>query len=307
MTCFEKFHKVIERIPADSLRIMSDQIGSGLREFLRRGWLVADGFVCSRSSFRYGVEWDEEIIIDEPTGTYRLLWVDSRFSISPKPIEDVIVYVPSVSIWIDDLSNMFGFEPSRKSRNPELIPGNLWHLGDLRISKSSRFVPIYLARQFEAKKEVILEELGNRIRSECGMVILANREGISLPAQLPRGHQVAYLEQLFLTDGHSLDKHVLEQISSPYDLSEGKDYFDERSGTLMLSHFDAPRVFIGRQKSVISLLWKNRGIEALKWADIRRECGCGKDPHSVFGANWSELLDRRGPTRGRYRLRAPKF
>lgn len=306
MSCFHDFHLAIERIPVDCIRVMSDQIGTCLKEFLQRRWLVGDGFVASRASTRYGVEWDADIVVDEATGTYCLHWPDSSVSIAPKPLEEVMVYVPVVARWIEDLTRLFGFEASKQPRQPELISDHFWHLGDLRAPKSSRWIPIYLARQFLARKEMILEALENRLRPDGGIVLLAHRECIPGPLPLPRGHQLASLDQMLSQDGQTLDPQVLQRLTLQTEPVEGGAHFDVRSGALMLAHFKHPRVFNGLQKGVIALLWKYRGIDALKWADIRQQTGCGKDPRSVFGKDWSELLERRGAVRGRYRLRTPK-
>ena len=285
---------------------MPDQIGAAHAEFKKRNWLVADGYVQSRTVSCYGIDLDEDIVIDEDAEHYSFQSKNSRIRLRPRSLEDITVFVPNISGWLRDLTDVLDFEDSKRAKVQELIAGHLWHLGDLRVHKSSRTIPVYIACQLMLVKEAVDIALKSPVRPDCGIVFVARREDLYSPFHLPRGHQIAGLDELFLQDGRTPDKEVIERISLPHEQEHGSTYFDDRSGSLLLAHFQQPRFFSGKQRKVIAYFWRHRSLDFLKWSDVVRETGCGRDPGSVFGSDWLQYLERSDAERGRYRIRASK-
>lgn len=285
---------------------MPDQIGAAHSEFKKRNWLVADGYVQSRTVSCYGIELDEDIFIDEDAAHYSFQRKNSLIKSRPRTLEDITVFTPNISVWLRDLTDVLDFEDSKRAKVQELIAGHLWHLGDLRVTKSSRTIPVYIACQLMQVKESVDLALESRVRPDCGIVFVARREDLYSPFHLPRGHQIAGLDELFLQDGRTPDKEVIERLSMPQEQAHGSTYFDDRSGSLLLAHFPHPKFFSGKQRKVIAYFWKHRALDFLKWSDVVRETDCGKDPGSVFGSDWSQYLERSDAERGRYRIRASK-
>lgn len=306
MTAFFQFHKAIERLPIGVSRVMPDQIGAAHAEFIKRNWLVADGYVQSRMVSCYGIDLDEDIVIDEDAENYSIQRKNSRIRLPPLPLEDITVFTPNITGWLRDLTGVLDFEDSKRAKVQELIAGHLWHLGDLRVPKSSRTIPVYIACQLMHVKEAVDRALESRVRPDCGIVFVAKREDLYSPFHLPRGHQIAGLDELFLQDGRTPDKEVIERMSLPQGQEHGSTYFEDRSGSLLLAHFHHPRSFTGKQRKVIAYFWKHRALDFLKWSDVVRETDCGRDPGSVFGSDWPQYLERSDEGRGRYRIRAPK-
>ncbi len=306
MSDFFQFHKAIERLPIGVSRVMPDQIGAAHTDFKKRNWLVADGYVQSRTVSCYGIELDEDIVVDEDTENYSFHRKNSCIRIRPRSMEEITVFTPNISGWLRDLTDVLEFEDSKRAKVQELIAGHLWHLGDMRVPRSSRTIPVYIACQLMHVKELVDRALESRVRPDCGIVFVARREDLYSPFNLPRGHQIAGLDEVFWQDGLKPDKEVIERISLPQERGYGSAYFEERSGVLLLAHFHQPRSFSGKQRKVIAYFWKHRAIDFMKWSDVVRETDCGKDPGSVFGPDWLQYLERSDEGRGRYRIRASK-
>ena len=306
MSAFSQFHKAIERLPIGVTRVMPDQIGAAHAEFKKRKWLVADGYVQSRTVSCYGIDLDEDVFIDEEAENYSFQSKNSRIRLRPRSLEDITVFIPNISGWLRDLTDVLDFEDSKRAKVQELIAGHLWHLGDLRVPKSSRTIPVYIACQLMHAKEAVDRALESRVRPDCGIVFVARREDLYSPFHLPRGHQIAGLDEVFWQDDLKPDKEVIERISRPQEQVHGSAYFEERSGVLLLAHFHQSKSFSGKQRKVIAYFWKHRALDFMKWADVVRETDCGRDPGSVFGPDWPQYLERSDAERGRYRIRASK-
>lgn len=306
MNAFSQFHKAIERLPIGVTRVMPDQIGAAHAEFKKRNWLVADGYVQSRTVSCYGIDLDEDVFIDEEAENYSFQSKNSRIRLRPRSLEDITVFIPNISGWLRDLTDVLDFEVSKRAKVQELIAGHLWHLGDLRVPKSSRTIPVYIACQLMHVKEAVDRALESRVRPDCGIVFVARREDLYSPFHLPRGHQIAGLDEVFWQDDLKPDKEVIERISRPQEQLHGSAYFEERSGVLLLAHFNQSKSFSGKQRKVIAYFWKHRALDFMKWSDVVRETDCGRDPGSVFGPDWPQYLERSDAERGRYRIRASK-
>lgn len=306
MSVFHEFHRILERLPKGQSRLMSDQIGASFHEFLKRKWILVDGYVSARTVSRYGLVIDEEIEVDEELGQYTFMTRNSRIKRGPYGVDEVRLYTTNLPGWLNDLRNSLDFEPGKWAKVPELIAGHLWHLGDLRVPNSSRTIPIYVACQIQSVKEEVIRALDSRVRPDCGVVFVSARERFYSPFHLPRGHQLAGLDEVFMFDGATIDREVVSRLSQPEEQPTEENFFEERSGTLLLAHLPEPRTFIGKQKKVIAHFWKHRAVESIKWSDVVHETACGKDPGSVFGSNWTDYLERHGGLKGRYRIRAPK-
>jgi hypothetical protein len=183
-----------------------------------------------------------------------------------------------------------------------VIESHLWHLGDLRVGRSHRFAPLYVGRLLEKCPRDWRQALQDPIRPPPGIVWTAR----GTLAAAPAGHQVRALSEVLLRegDGPLCDRDCLERLlQGPHPEGDAPDeFFDEGTGTLKLSHMPAARSFIGIQKQVIALFWKERHQPHLKWSAVKTRVDCGKDLDSVFckGA-WAEWIQR--VDRGLYRLR----
>ncbi len=286
---------VDQRMEAQQWRGCCDQ-------FVQRRWITADGHLTHLVVSAYGSEDEVEVDIDEAAGTfsYRSPGMNSRTI--TRALADITVYVANVDAWLDDLTEFFQIENSRRARKRTVIEGHLWHLGDLRVAGSHQFAPICVGRQLDRCGQELGKCLLNSIRPGQGIVISTFDSGIDLP----NGHQAVALDRLVIhaASGVTADTELLDRVLHGVcaEAENPNEYFDDATGALRLLHLGQPKVFKGIQKSVIRIFWKERFSTSLKWADVVAQTDCGKDPGSVFGRTWNQWLER--VEYGRYRLRS---
>jgi hypothetical protein len=298
---FEQYLSTMERVRSPQERIGAPQLLSRAQPFLQRRWIVPDGHLSHIPVPVFDDEIDVEVEIDEDAGTFSYTVPGYRPCKLTQALEEIAVYSFNVQAWLDDLAGLLGIEPARRARRSTVIESHLWHLGDLRVGRSHRFAPIYVGRLLEKCDEDWRAALQDPIRPPQG-IVLAMR---IIDAHVPSAHQVRALVDLLLyeQDGYSCDLEMLERLlQGPRpEGDEPGEFFDEGTGTLRLSHMAAPRSFIGIQKQVIALFWKERQQPHLKWSEVKIRVDCGKDLDTVFGKGvWAEWIQHVG--RGLYRL-----
>jgi len=303
-----EYLQLLERSPQIGGLLGAQQLHGRMQDFLARRWLVLDGYQTHLLvPVRDGHE-DVEVEIDEDSGVFRYRSPGQRSRVITRPLAEIALYAVNVEAWLDELTDAFGIEPSRRARKPTLIANHFWHLGDVRIARSHDFAPIYVARRLQDCSADWRDSLIDRIRPGQGIVLSAGKA----KECLPNGHQVRALDELLFDgpEGVSLDTAALDRllVGPPADAANPDEYFDGRTGALKLLHMEQARIFDGIQKKVIALFWKERHTAGLKWtADVRAQTNCAKDPDSVFGKGaWQAWLERVPDSRGFYRLRTAK-
>jgi len=292
----------MERVSQLDKPVMSNQLMGRVEQFLNRRWIIEDGYL---SAIQYQVldgedEADVEVDVDAHTYSYRRL--AGTPAIVTRPLAEITVYAFNVDAWFDELVALFEIEPSKVKRRRDLIQGHLWHLGDLRAGRTSKFVPLYVSRRHQECISEWLDALADLNRSSHGVVLMND---LIFGTPMPNNHKGLEIDTL-LTDVPSevkLDGEVLERIlvgirNSATDI----DDFNEITGDLKLLRMEKKHRFKGVQKSVVSMFWHARNLPSLKWEDVVTRTDCGKDPGSVFrNPDWNELLIRVAP--GCYRLK----
>lgn len=307
MPMHAEYMQLLECSPKVGGLLGAQQLHGRMRDFLARRWLVTDGYqthllvpICD------GHE-DVEVEIDKDAGVFHYRSPGSQSRVITRPLSEIALYVFNVDVWLDELTDAFGIEPSRRARKRTLVADHLWHLGDVRIARSHDFAPVYVARRLQDCTADWRSHLIDRVRPGQGIVLTVSEVAESLP----NAHQGRALDELLLEgpDGVSLDTDALNRLLGglPADAARLDEYFDGRTGELKLPHMEQAKIFDGIQKKVIALFWKERYKAGLKWADVKTLTRCGKDPDSVFGKGaWQNWLERVPGSRGFYRLRTAR-
>ena len=291
----------LERVRSLQDRLCAAQLLSRAQPFLQRRWIVPDGHLTHIPVPVLDGEVDVEVQVDEEAGTFSFRTPDCWPVQLTRPLDEIAVYAFNLAAWLDDLADLLEIEPARRARRRTVIDSHLWHLGDLRVGRSHRFAPLYVGRLLEQCPHDWHTTLQDPMRPPQGIVWTAR----DLQTQVPNGHQVRALDDVLLdgTGGPTCDRELLERLLQGPRPADGDpdEFFDEGTGTLKLSHMAAPRSFIGIQKQVIALFWKERRQPHLKWSEVKTRVDCGKDLDSVFGKGvWAEWIQHVG--RGLYRL-----
>lgn len=302
--------QALQRCTSADWRVLSSATGRDYKAFLQKKWLIEDGYLgaISVEMASCGVSLHEEVDvdIDRASGTYSY-----QRPIRPRirvvgPLSDIEICVFNVDAWLDDLAGVLEIERFHKSKSRSLVARRLWHLGDLRVRKSSKLAPVYVGIGVSGDWAAVQTELISPLRSSAGIVIV---DRLDLLLEIPNGHHACTVQDILRQEGDAavantdaLDRLLGYEKPLQY---RGDVWFDPITGTLMLKHLAQPKTFVRKQLAVIKMFWRaSQTIDPLlKWSDVRQQTECGKDPGSVFGPDWKLYLERVKAGSGEYRLR----
>ena len=306
MTLHCDFLRNLERVSQIDKPVMSTQLMGLTEQFLKRRWILEDGYLSAIPIEVLDGEDESEVEVDVDAGTYSFHRLGGQTAKVTRALGEITVYSFNIDAWLDEITTLFDIEPSKVARRRELIQGHLWHLGDLRVSGSSRFVPLYVSRRPKMCPSEWEQNLRDLERSSHGIVLVTDSK---TSTSLPNHHQGREIDALLtdVTNVVTLKRDVLDRMlrGVPADATDDRDRYNELTGVLKLRCMATEKTFTGEvQKSVIALFWRERHQLSLKWSDVRSSTDCGKDPDSVFGKRvWTEWLERIEDGHGQYRLR----
>lgn len=302
-----EYFLALERVRCLEERLLTDELRGHAAAFITRRWVVADGHLTSILVPVLDSEQEVDVDIDDDLQTYSYRNPCCRGRVVTRPLSDITLYAINLDAWMDEVCELLEIEPSRRARKREVIKEHLWHLGDIRYGRTHQFAPIYVARRLDASAQDRNKALLDAKRPSQGIVLTA----FDIEIDLPNSHQTCCIDRLVINtvDGFVCDVELLNRLLKG--MAAGADdpdeYFDQKSGELKLACIAEPRTFIGKQRAVIEMLWKARNQHGVKWTDLMARTGCGKDPDSVFGADWGRWLERINGQRGYYRLRTRRY
>jgi len=298
-----EFLQVLERARSLDERLSFDDLRGHAKAFISRRWVVASGHLTHILVPVLDSEQEVEVDVDDDRQTYSYLSPSSRGLLITRPLSGITLYTINVDAWMDEVCGLLEIEPSRRAHSREVIPEKLWHLGDIRVGRTHRFAPIYLARRLPSFDTDWQRALLNAKRPSQGIVLTARDVDI----ELPNSHQTCGVDRLLMNsgDGMAYDVELLHRLLKGVaaDADDPDEYFDADTGDLKLACMAEPKTFKGKQKEVIAMFWKARQQHSLKWSEVVTRTRCQKDPDSVFGPDWSIWLERIENQRGHYRLR----
>jgi len=304
MTIHCDFLRTLERASWIDKPVMSTQLMGLANQFLQRRWIHEDGYLSAIPIAVLDGEDEAEVEVDVDAGTYSYHRTGGQTKRVTRALGEITLYSFNIDAWLDEITTLFDIEPSKVARRRELIQGHLWHLGDMRISGSSRFVPLYVSRRPKMCPSEWEKNLLDLERSSHGIVLMVDSK---TSTSLPNHHQSREIDALLtdVTNVVTLKSDVLDRMlrGVPSDATDDSDRYNELTGVFKLRHMATEKTFTGEiQRSVIALFWRERHQPSLKWSDVCSKTGCSKDPDSVFGkGEWQAWLER--VSHGQYRLR----
>jgi hypothetical protein len=302
MTLLVDFLTALERVRIVDGLVVADELGGQAEKFHARKWIVDDGHQTSIVVPVMDGEEEVEVVVDQDNRTFSYCSPALRGRTITRPLTDVAIFAFNVDIWLDEIAEAFGIEPSHRSRNRNLVEGHLWHVGDVRIGRTHQFAPIYVARRLELCPVDWRKALLDPIRPGQGIVLTADVE----EDELPNDHQVRSLECLLVMEDaeSTIDHEILQRLLRgwPSGGSADDEWFTDSTGELKLHGMAEAKIFKNKQKSVIAHFWRQRNQPSLKWSEVIAATQCGKDPGSVFGKDvWRDWLEN--VEFGLYRIR----
>lgn len=302
MTLLVDFLTALNRVRSVDGLVVADELGGQAEKFHARKWIVDNGHQTSIEVPVMDGEEEVEVVVDQESRTFSYCSPALRGRTITRPLIDLAIFAFNVDIWLDEIAEAFGIEPSHRSRKRNLVEGHLWHVGDVRVGRTHQFAPIYIARRLEYCPVDWRRTLLDPIRPGQGIVLTAD-DG---EADFPNGHQARSLECLLGKEDvdSTIDQEVLQRLlrGVPSGGRADDEWFTQSTGELKLHGMVEAKIFRNKQKSVIAHFWRNRNQTSLKWSEVISATQCGKDPGSVFGKDvWRDWLEN--VEFGLYRIR----
>lgn len=224
-----------------------------------------------------------------------------------QPLRDIALCGIQIDPWLSDLASLIGIEDRRRSHRPCRTANHLWHLGELRITGTHDFVPVFVGRAWKRPPNAdISAVLADSAWPRGGVVLLAQRSD----AALPRDHVLRGLDEFIHTSNgmESFDIDAFDRVLRGYVTADGDpeplQFF--QGDRLKLPHFDRSRELSAERAKIIKQMW---GVEGkpppeMSWAEANRIPNTGYQSFDdAFGGKTEREDVIAKVSRGKYRVR----
>jgi hypothetical protein len=278
MSAYLEYFNAIERVRSVEPRVIATTIGHHRAEFVRRRWVVEDGYLTRVMVPFLDSEEEVEADIDEEAGVFRYRSPQQRSLIVTRPLSDIVLYALRIDTWLTDLCRLIGIEPRHLSQQRTCVPDHLWHLGNARIAGTHDFAPVFVGRLWErAPVSETMPVLCDPVWPRGG-VLLRHRPNRD---KLPSDHVMRSLNDFIrVEDGKDVfDASAFDRVLRGFVTSNG-DAEPEQflQGTrVKLPHFEKSRLVSDTRAAIFKFMWGVEGKTppAMKWAEVKSKVDCG--------------------------------
>ena len=308
MSAYLEYFNTLERVRSVEPRVIATTVGHHRAEFVRRRWVIEDGYLTRVMVPFLDSEEEVEADIDEDAGVFRYRSPQQRSRIVTRPLSDIVLYALRIDTWLTDLCSLIGIEPRQLSQRRTRVPDHLWHLGNARIAGTHDFAPVFVGRLWErAPAEETTPVLCDPVWPRGG-VLLRHRPSSD---SMPRDHVMRSLNDFVrvedgqdVFDASALDR-VLRGHVTPSGVPEPLQFF--QGSRLKLPHFVASRELAPERAKIIKQMWGVEGKAApeMSWAEVNGITNTGYQSFDdAFGgkALRADVIEKL-PQRGKYRVR----
>ena len=298
------FFYMLQRAGHLDQAVNMDVVGVEIQAYLQRRWLVPVGYQTHVLAPVGDDGYEVEVEIDEETGTYRYHCPGTPYC-AIEPLESIALYTIALDLWLEEMADWIGIEPGRRSRRPCCLDQHLWHLGDVRLPRTHRFVPLFVARAIKHRLHARLITALSDPWWPGGGVVLCATSPMDPPC-LPRGH-VFYDIDAFVCQ-QRFDNAALERVlhgdERAVDLQQPEQFL--RGTLLKLPHFAQARTLSDERARIVRQLWGAEHLPPpeMTWAEVNRLVNTGYQSFdNAFGGKASREEVIRRVQYGRYQLR----
>lgn len=301
-----RFLAAIDQLMNLDTPVLASRLGRDWLQFQQRGWITEEGHLTHVMVPFLDSECEVEVEADQDARCYRYRSpLDGRTVV--QPLQEIALCGIQINPWLSDLASLIGIEDRRRSHRPCRTPNHLWHLGDMRISGTHDFAPVFVGRAWaRAPNADISAVLADPVWPRAGVVLLVQRSD----AALPRDHVLRGLDEFINTsDGTmSFDADALDRVLRGYVTasSEPEPLQFLRGNRLKLPHFDQSRELSAERAKIIKQMW---GVEGkpppeMSWAEANRIPNTGYQSFDdAFGGKAEREDVVAKVSRGKYRVR----
>ena len=278
MSAYLEYFKTIERVRSVEPRVIATTVGHHRAEFVRRRWVVEDGYLTRVMVPFLDSEEEVEADIDEDAGVFRYRSPQQRSRIVTRPLSDIVLYALRIDTWLTDLCSLIGIEPRQLSQQRTRVPDHLWHLGNARIAGTHDFAPVFVGRLWERAPAAETTPVLCDTAWPRGGVLLRHRPSSD---SLPRDHVMrSLIDFIRVEDGQDVfDASAFDRVLRGFVTSNG-DAEPEQflQGTrVKLPHFEKSRLVSDTRAAILKFMWGVEGKTppAMKWAEVKSKVDCG--------------------------------
>ncbi len=278
MSAYLEYFNTVERVRSVDPRVIATTVGPHRAEFIRRRWVVEDGYLTRVMVPFLDSEEEVEADIDEDAGVFRYRSPQQRSRIVTCPLSDIVLYGLRIDTWLTDLCSLIGIEPRQLSQQRTRVPDHLWHLGNARIAGTHDFAPVFVGRLWERAPASETTPVLCDTAWPRGGVLLRHRPGSD---SLPRDHVMRCLNDFIrVEDGQDVfDASAFDRVLRGFVTSNG-DAEPEQflQGTrVKLPHFEKSRLVSDTRAAILKFMWGVEGKTppAMKWAEVKSKVDCG--------------------------------
>ncbi|MCX8013445.1 MAG: hypothetical protein N3A02_04035 [Rectinema sp.] len=266
------FLAVLEQAGDLTKSVCAVRMGRRADDFVQRCWIRPAHAYLTRQmvSFLDG-EIEVEVEIDEDAGEYRYRSPQWHSRILTRPLSEIALHDFCVDAWLRDLAEWIGVGKA-DVRAQARIPHHLWHLGDIRVSKTAEPAPVFVARRIaSATPEALSSVLADPAWRRRGIVLMHARP--SLP--LPGCHEARALSE-FIGPPDGIGEFdsgafikVLRSLTPPSESDQRTQYLDGQD--LLLPHFEAAVRLSPARARIVKASWGTDGYPSpiVTWAEIK--------------------------------------
>lgn len=278
MSPYLEYFNTIERVRSVEPRVIATTVGHHRAEFVRRRWVLEDGYLTRVMVPFLDSEEEVEADIDEHAGVFRYRSPQQRSRIVKRPLSDIVLYALRIDAWLTDLCSLIGIESRQLSQQRSRVPDHLWHLGNARIAGTHDFAPVFIGRSWERAPaaettSVLCDPVWSR-----GCVLLRHRPSSD---SLPRDHVMRSLNDFVrVEDGQDVfDASAFDRVLRGFVTSNGEAEPEQLlQGTrVKLPHFEKSRLVSDTRAAILKFMWGVEGKTppAMKWAEVKSKVDCG--------------------------------
>lgn len=278
MSAYLEYFNTLERVRSVEPRVIATTVGHHRAEFVRRRWVVEDGYLTRVMVPFLDSEEEVEADIDEDAGVFRYRSPQQRSRIVTRPLSDIVLYALRIDTWLTDLCSLIGIEPRQLSQRRTRVPDHLWHLGNARIAGTHDFAPVFVGRLWERAPAAETTPVLCDAAWPRGGVLLRHRPSSD---SLPRDHVMrSLIDFIRVEDGQDVfDASAFDRVLRGFVTSNG-DAEPEQflQGTrVKLPHFEKSRLVSDTRAAILKFMWGVEGKTppAMKWAEVKSKVDCG--------------------------------
>ena len=306
MSIHLRFLAAIDRLTNLDAPVLASRFDRDWLQFRQRGWITEEGYLTHVMVPFLDSECEVEVETDPDAGCYRYRSPQNGRTVV-QPLRDIALCGIQIDPWLSDLASLIGIEDRRRSHRPCRTANHLWHLGELRITGTHDFVPVFVGRAWKrAPNADISAVLADSAWPRGGVVLLAQRSD----AALPRDHVLRGLDEFIHTSNgmESFDIDAFDRVLRGYVTADGDpeplQFF--QGDRLKLPHFDRSRELSAERAKIIKQMW---GVEGkpppeMSWAEANRIPNTGYQSFDdAFGGKTEREDVIAKVSRGKYRVR----